>query len=57
MGWSVMPVRIRKVKRGYRVTDAGRTTAKHTSKRNAQRQADLLRAVKHGWRPTQRRGR
>lgn len=51
-----MPVRTRKLKSGkYRVTDAGRTTAKATTKRNAKRQADLLRAVAHGWKPTRSR--
>jgi hypothetical protein len=50
-----MPVKIRKGKRGYRVTDAGRVTAKGTTRTKAKRQANLLRAVAHGWRPTRRR--
>lgn len=50
-----MPVKIRKTKRGYRVTDAGRTTAKHTTKAKAERQARLLRAVAHGYKPGRRR--
>jgi hypothetical protein len=50
-----MPVKVRKVKRGYRVTDAGRITAKGTTKANAARQARLLRAVAHGWKPTRRK--
>jgi hypothetical protein len=40
---------------GYRVTDAGRVTAKRSTQGNARRQANLLRAVKHGWRPTRNR--
>lgn len=40
-----MPVRVRRVKGGYRVTDGGRVTAKRTSKRNAQAQARVLRAA------------
>lgn len=51
-----MPIRIRKRKNGkYRVTDKGRVTARHTSKAKAKRQADLIRAVDHGWKPTRRR--
>ena len=50
-----MPVKIRKSGRGYRVTDAGRTTAKRTTKAKAQRQANLLRAVSRGWKPTRKR--
>jgi hypothetical protein len=48
-----MPVKMRKTKGGkYRVTDAGRVTAKHTTKAKAKRQSNLLRAVAHGWKPT-----
>ncbi len=51
-----MPVRVRKASGGrYRVTDAGKVTAKGTSKAKATRQARLLRAVAHGWKPTRRR--
>jgi hypothetical protein len=39
-----MPVRIRKVKGGYRVTDGGRITAKRTSRVKADAQARLLRS-------------
>lgn len=52
-----MPIKIRKVKRGWRVTDRGRVTARRTSKKNAERQADLLRAVRHGWKPSRLRDR
>lgn len=50
-----MPVRIKRRGNRYRVTDAGRTTAKGTTKTKAKRQANLLRAVTHGWKPTRRR--
>jgi hypothetical protein len=52
-----MPVKVRKTRGGYRVTDAGRVTARRTTRRKAGRQANLLRAVQHGWRPTRRRAR
>jgi hypothetical protein len=47
-----MPVKIRKTRGGYRVSDAGRATAKRTTKAKAQRQANLLRGVAHGWKPS-----
>ena len=50
-----MPVRIRKTKSGYRVTDGGKVTAKGTTKRKAGRQAALLRGLSFGWKPTRRR--
>ena len=46
-----MPVKIRKVD-GYRVSTPGGVKAKSTTKKKAQRQANLLRAVEHGWKPT-----
>lgn len=49
-----MPIRVRKTGRGYRVTNAGRVTAKNTTRAKAKRQARLLRAVKHGFRPSRR---
>lgn len=49
-----MPVRTQRVRGGYRVTDAGRVTARRTTKGKARRQANLLRAVAHGWKPTRR---
>jgi len=52
-----MPGGMRKVKGGYRVVWGGRTRAKRTTKRKAKRQMKLLRAVKHGWKPTGRRAR
>ena len=54
-----MPVKTRKVKGGYRVTVGKRVTAKHTTKAKAKAQANLIRAVDHGWKPTgkKRRGK
>lgn len=52
-----MPVKVRKRGSGYQVTDAGRVTAKHTTRAKARRQANLLRAVARGWRPTGKRAR
>ena len=46
-----MPVKVKKVD-GYRVTHGGKVSAKSTTKSKAQRQANLLRAVAHGWKPT-----
>ena len=51
-----MPVRIKKVN-GYRVTHGGKVSAKKTTKKKAKRQANLLRAVRHGWRPTGKKAR
>jgi len=45
------PVKIRKVN-GYKVSTPGGTKAKSTTKAKAQRQANLLRAIDHGWVPT-----
>jgi len=50
------PVRIKKVD-GYRVTTPGGTKAKSTTKARARRQANLLRGVEHGWKPTGRKAR
>lgn len=47
-----MPEKIRKVKGGYRVSTPGGVKAKHTTKKKAEAQARLLRAVEHGWKPT-----
>jgi len=57
-----MPVKISKVKGGYRVSTPHGTKAKSTSRRKAEAQANLLRGVEHGWKPTgkparKRRGR
>jgi len=51
-----MPVTITKVKgkKCYRVRTPNKVHAKCTSKRNAERQARLLNAVEHGFKPTMR---
>jgi len=48
-----MPVTVRK-RDGYQVTTPGGTKSKGTSLVKAARQARLLRAVDHGWKPTGR---
>ena len=51
-----MPVKIRKID-GYRVTHGGKVSAKDTSKTKARRQANLLRGIEHGWKPTGKKAR
>jgi hypothetical protein len=46
-----MPVKIKKVD-GHQVSHGGKVSAKSTTKVKAERQANLLRAVAHGWKPT-----
>lgn len=46
-----MPVKVRKVN-GYRVTHGGKVSAKKTTKTKAKKQANLLRGIAHGWKPT-----
>ena len=46
-----MPVKVRKVN-GYQVSTPGGVKAKKTTKKKAKRQANLLRAIEHGWKPT-----
>ena len=50
-----MPVKITKVKGGYRVSTPSGTKAKKTSKANAEAQKRLLDATEHGWHPTGKR--
>ncbi len=50
-----MPVKIKKVKGGYRVSTPHGTKAKKTSLRKAKAQKRLLNAVEHGWHPTGRK--
>ncbi len=45
------PVKITKVD-GYRVSTPHGTKAKHTTKAKAKAQANLLRGIEHGWKPT-----
>lgn len=47
-----MPVRITKTKKGYRVSTPNMVHSRHTTKSNAMKQARLLRAIEHGWRPS-----
>lgn len=51
-----MPVKIKKVN-GYRVTHGGKISAKRTTKKKAQAQANLLRGIEHGWKPTGKKAR
>ena len=53
----VMPVRIRKVKGGYRVTTPHGVKAKRTTLAKARRLKRLLQGVEHGWKPTGRKKR
>ena len=51
-----MPGRVAKVD-GHRTTWGGKITAKETSKEKALSQLNLLRGIKHGWKPTGKRAR
>jgi len=51
-----MPVTTKKID-GYRVRTPGGVKAKSTTKKKAQRQANLLRAIDHGWEPTGEKAR
>ena len=46
------PVKISKVGGKFKVKTPGGTKAKGTTKAKAQKQANLLRGVEHGWKPT-----
>jgi hypothetical protein len=50
-----MPVKVKKVKGGYRVSTPNRVHAKHTTKAKAKKQQRLLNAIDHGWRPTHKK--
>jgi len=47
-----MPVVIRKVKGGYRVSTPHGVKAYKTSKAKAEAQERLLNGIEHGWKPT-----
>jgi len=47
-----MPVKIKKLDHKYRVSTPGGVKSKKTTKKKAQAQANLLRGIEHGWRPT-----
>lgn len=46
-----MPVKITKVKGGYRVSTPHMIHATHTTKKKAEAQARLLRGIEHGMKP------
>ena len=50
-----MPVKVRKVKGGYRVSTPGGVESKRTTRVKAKKQKRLLNAVEHGWKPRKRR--
>lgn len=47
-----MPEKITKVKGGYKVSTPSGVKAKKTTLKKAKKQANLLRGVEHGWKPT-----
>ena len=47
-----MPYRVKKVDGKYKVTSPSGVKAKGTTRAKAEKQARLLRAIKHGFRPT-----
>jgi len=49
-----MPVKVKKID-GYRVSHGGKVSAKSTTKAKAQKQANLLRGIAHGWKPTRKK--
>jgi hypothetical protein len=52
-----MPVRIKKINHKYRVSTPGGVKAKGTTLAKAKRQANLLRAIEHGFKPTGKKAR
>ena len=52
-----MPVIVKKIKGGYKVSTPHGTKAKKTTKDKAKSQARLLNAVEHGWVPTGKKGK
>jgi hypothetical protein len=46
-----MPVKVRKVKGGYRVSTPNGVHAKRTTRKKAESQKRLLNAIDHGWKP------
>ena len=47
-----MPTKIRKTKKGYRVSTPGGVKAKGTTLAKAKAQKRLLAGIEHGWKPT-----
>lgn len=53
-----MPVKVAKVKGGYKVSTPSGTKARKTTKAKAEKQKRLLESIKHSdWRPTKRKKR
>lgn len=50
-----MPVKISRVGGKYRVVHGGKVSAKGTTKAKARKQANLLRGIAHGWKPTRKK--
>jgi hypothetical protein len=50
-----MPVKIRRVKGGVRVSTPNGVKAKKTTMKKAKKQRDLLNAVEHGWIPPKKK--
>ena len=50
-----MPVKITKVKGGYRVSTPGGTKAKRTTRAKAGKQKRLLDAIEHGFKPIRKK--
>ena len=50
-----MPVKVTKTDHKYKVTHGGKVSAKATTKAKAKKQANLLRGVEHGWKPTRKK--
>ena len=52
-----MPVKVRKTKKGYTVSTPRGVKGRGMTKKNAKRQARLLNAIDHGWKPTKKKKR
>lgn len=52
-----MPVKVKRTDHKYRVSTPSGVKAKGTTKAKARRQANLLRAVEHGFKPTGKKAR
>lgn len=52
-----MPARVTKTDGKYKVSHGGKVSAKGTTKAKATGQANLLRGVEHGWKPTGKRAK
>jgi len=54
-----LPYSVRKTNEGYQVVDidTGKVYSRHTTKDKAERQRRLLEGVRHGWKPTGKKGK